>query len=399
MSGETGPVRVAVIRYPDRVNLVLAYTDPVTGRRRTKSAGTRRMADAERLAAKWEAQLEAGVWRPSPKVAWEGIVDRYIAEALVSLRPTTQATTVQTLDLFAQVIGPLRGSGVTTETIARFAHALRQPYGAHKRRRTEATVARHLRHLKACVRWAHQQGYLRDLPQFRMPGKGAGAQRMKGRPITTEEFERMLDATEGVVGKLAAESWRDLLWGLWTTGLRLGEALNLRWDQHADGAWVVLRGRKSVLAFDAAAHKAGRVELIPLAPEAVEYLTPRAKAKGFVFAPLGVGGAALSRNRQERGKTISEIGKAARVLVSDDGKSASAQDLRRSFGTRWSRRVMPATLMQVMRHRSIATTMVYYAHQQAEEASAQLWDAVGNNPVTSTPPSTPKPARRKPRKP
>ena len=33
-------IRVTVIRYPDRANLVLAYTDPVSGKRQTKSAGT-----------------------------------------------------------------------------------------------------------------------------------------------------------------------------------------------------------------------------------------------------------------------------------------------------------------------------------------------------------------------
>ena len=37
---------------------------------------------------------------------------------------------------------------------------------------------------------------------------------MKGRPIATEEFERMLDKTESVVGKQAAPSWRYALRGL-----------------------------------------------------------------------------------------------------------------------------------------------------------------------------------------
>lgn len=36
---------------------------------------------------------------------------------------------------------------------------------------------------------------------------------------------------------------------------------------------------------------------------------------------------------------------------------ASAHDLRRSFGFRWSRRVMPTILRELMRHESIDTTM------------------------------------------
>jgi integrase len=42
-----------------------------------------------------------------------------------------------------------------------------------------------------------------------------------------------------------------------------------------------------------------------------------------------------------------------------DGKFASTHDLRRSFGTRWSSKVMPAVLMQLMRHDSIETTMKF----------------------------------------
>ncbi len=34
-----GEIKVTVIRYPDRANLVLCYIDPVSGKRKTKSAG------------------------------------------------------------------------------------------------------------------------------------------------------------------------------------------------------------------------------------------------------------------------------------------------------------------------------------------------------------------------
>jgi integrase len=52
----------------------------------------------------------------------------------------------------------------------------------------------------------------------------------KGRPITTEEFERMLAVTEKVVGEAVALSWRFFLRGLWETGMRLAEAMNTSWD-------------------------------------------------------------------------------------------------------------------------------------------------------------------------
>lgn len=44
-------------------------------------------------------------------------------------------------------------------------------------------------------------------------------------------------------------------------------------------------------------------------------------------------------------------------------KFASAHDLRRSFGDRWSRRVLPQHLQELMRHESISTTLRYYAER------------------------------------
>ena len=65
----------------------------------------------------------------------------------------------------------------------------------------------------------------------------------------------------------------------------------------------------------------------------------------------------------------------------DEGKGikyASVHDLRRSFGSRWARRVMPAELKKLMRHASIETTMAYYVDQDAETIAERLWTAEGN---------------------
>src|SRR3954465_5088686 len=74
------------------------------------------------------------------------------------------------------------------------------------------------------------------------------------------------------------------------------------------------------------------------------------------------------------GRVISEIGELAGVLVNKpEGKYATAQNLRRSFGTRWASRVKPTTLQLLMRHRSIETTMKYYVDQDADEIGDELW--------------------------
>jgi len=74
-----------------------------------------------------------------------------------------------------------------------------------------------------------------------------------------------------------------------------------------------------------------------------------------------------------------------REKFDDDGKPytvkeyASAHDLRRAFGTRWARRVMPTVLRELMRHATIDTTMRYYVGQNAEATAETLWDSLGNN--------------------
>ena len=141
---------------------------------------------------------------------------------------------------------------------------------------------------------------------------------MKGRPIIGEEFDRLLNKaaaalapepakTKGqrkrkpynlkprpAIPPAVVESWRHLLRGLWWSGLRLGEALNLYWDR-ADKLCVDLSGRRPMLRIIAEMEKGGRDRLLPIAPEFAEFLlqTPEAERHGRVFKPLGVEGRVL----------------------------------------------------------------------------------------------------------
>ena len=69
---------------------------------------------------------------------------------------------------------------------------------------------------------------------------------------------------------------------------------------------------------------------------------------------------------------MGNIGAKAKVRV-DANKTASAHDLRRAFGERWAARLMPAQLMELMRHESIETTLSYYVGRNAERTAAILW--------------------------
>ena len=81
---------------------------------------------------------------------------------------------------------------------------------------------------------------------------------------------------------------------------------------------------------------------------------------------------------QVAGRFISLVGELAGIKVHTHPKTgkvkyASAHDLRRSFGSRWARRIMPAVLQQFMRHESIDTTMSYYVELDARELAEEVW--------------------------
>src|SRR5690606_24786864 len=108
----------------------------------------------------------------------------------------------------------------------------------------------------------------------------------KGRPITGEEFERLLDATPNVVGKLCAPSWKHFLRGLYVSGLRLAESLMLHWwnDEHLA---VDLTGRRPFLRIRGHAEKGRKDRVLPITPDFAEFLeeTPESDRNGFVFNP------------------------------------------------------------------------------------------------------------------
>jgi integrase len=161
---------------------------------------------------------------------------------------------------------------------------------------------------------------------------------------------------------------------------------------------VDLGGKFPAFRIEARAQKARRDERLPLTPDFAEWLLatfPESERSGPVFKlPSLIDAQPLAAGRI--GMLVAKIGKKARVIVARDPDSgvlkyASAHDLRRSFGTRWAKRVMPAVLQRLMRHRSISTTMRYYVGLQADDVAADLWAQHGPGAKDSTKGSPEKP--------
>ena len=386
---------VKVTKHAGRKYLIMYYDDPITGKREQRSTKRTRRREAEREAAKWEADLRAGRYRRASNITWDEFRQRYEDEVLTTLAKNTDHVVGAVFNGLERILRLKRLRDITAERLSYWQKELRaENIGTadSPRQRSEATICTYLAHFKAALKWAVDMGLLANVPKVKMPKRAKGQKVMKGRPTTTEEFERMLDKTEAVVGSRAAPSWQDLLTGLWLSGLRLGESLDLYWDRD-DKLGVDLDGRRPMFRIRAELEKGNRDRVLPMTPDFAEFLEaiPQDERTGPVFRPLKRRGTGECREVDWVSKIICRIGKAANVKVHSDAKTgrvkyASAHDLRRSFGTRWAPRVMPLVLQQLMRHESIDTTLRYYVGLDAETTADAIWEAaerVGTSVGTS----------------
>lgn len=404
-------VKVHVVEFSDRKFYMMQWLDPMTGRKQTRSTkvvrtGLKRdRTEAERVAAKMEAELREGRYKSPSRITWPEFRQRYEDEVVAGLADRTADKIGSMFNMVEEILSPQRLRDLTEIRISHYAAKLREMG------RTEDTIKGHLAHLGAALRWAERVKMIPKAPHLEMPKRVKKAKGMKGRPITTEEFERMLAKVEDVLAtpepekprrerkrtisaealakmrqtrreraQQIAPSWEHYLRGLWLSGLRLTESLELYWDRD-DRLCVDLSGKRPMLRIPGELEKGNQDRVLPMAPEFCEFLlaTPPSERTGPVFNPVAIRGA--SRIKADRAmKIIAAIGEAAKVVVDVDPKTrkvkyASAHDLRRSFGERWAVRVMPQVLQELMRHESIQTTLKYYVGRNAERTADVLWEA------------------------
>jgi integrase len=266
-------IHVHVVSRRGRRFLYLRFVDPVDGKVTERSSGVSRRRDAERLAERWAAELREGRSRPAARIRWSEFRQQYEEEHLSSLAQTTDGAVSGTFNIAEQHLPILKAGKLATldeARISKLQNSLRKAGIA------ESTIAKHMRHLKAALNWAHRMGLIERVPNIEMPKRAKRSSKqtpMKGRPLYTEEFERMLIATPKVVGDAAADSWRFLLTGLWWSGLRLGEALDLWWDR--DDRLRIdfsIDPRFPMLQIPFELEKGNKDRLTPVAPEFCRFL-------------------------------------------------------------------------------------------------------------------------------
>lgn len=372
-------VTVSVMRRARSQNWLAYWSDPSTGRKRTRSLKTTDERTAIRMSQRIQTAINSGE-SIDEGPTWENAVEAFKDDTFPSLSPASRADTLTTIKFLNVFVRPKSLAALNESAISNFAAQLRSTEIRGKLR-SEATIRRYLAQVKRMLRWFHDAGYINRVPRIRMP-PATGA---KGRPLTDAEFQAMKNAVPLVVGLNTerVRSWTELLEGLWLSGLRLGEALRLTWD-NPFSIRVDLDGhQRPMLIFPGAFQKNRQDQIVPITPDFADWLRDRQDPTGFVFQPLCQG---LDErvDRLWASRLISRIGEKAGIVVketfAESGKKtdhfATAHDLRRSFGARWARKVLPPVLRELMRHSDIKTTLDYYAGRNAESLAESLYSQI-----------------------
>lgn len=379
-------IKVWVNTFPDRPNYQLQWRHPITRKVCTKTTNVRATGLArdrklaEREAGELERQLEGGSDAMPSRFTWAEFRKRYEKEVVPSLAKETANKIKVVCNYVETIIDPVRLRDMNEARISHLAATIRA------QKKAETTIQSYLAHLKAMLRWAKDQKLIAECPAFpkvQRKKKSTGTTPMKGRPITGEEFDRMLKAVPKVVGDAAALAWSHYLRGLWWSGLRLTESLDLWWDRDDRLMPHFSKRGRPMLMIPGELEKGHSDRLLPMAPEFAEFLqaTPEESRAGSVFKLPGIRGGTSELRSKWVGKVVSKIGKNAGIRVHTDPrdpekvKYASAHDLRRAFGLRWAGRIMPAQLKELMRHESIETTLRYYVGSNAQRTAEDCWSA------------------------
>jgi integrase len=394
--------KVRIVRYADRP-FQLRYDCPVEKRQIRISTGTRDDDEAERQKAELEAKLLLGISIAKERVKvlgsemeWSDFREQYRTLHLATVRDSTGIHAESRLDLAERILRPktLGDMADSNSLLQLQAKLLAGEQSRRKKPRSPHTVKGYIGCVIAALNRAHMQDWLPTAPKIRKL-KTSKMKSMKGRPITEQEFEAMLKVTATVVGEAAAESWKHVLRGLWTSALRLDELMHVSWTKSGSIRPVWEKGSLPILEIPAAMQKNDTEENIPLLPwfEAVLLETPEENRKGWVFVPQSLQLKVGRKVRHQRpdaewvGKVIARIGKEAQIEVEPEDKRtgrpakyASAHDLRRSCGERMRNAgVPPLVICRVMRHSSWDTTRRHYAPGDIQKDAEILAKTLSKN--------------------
>lgn len=378
----TEGVRVWVVFRDDRDQFTLRWNDPRTGRRKQKSIDAKNRKDAYKAAGKLAEELEknggclAGQSKERP--TWDAFCARYRENYLVHTSATNQAKwnkVASEVDIeFADRNIKLP---MLADLTAEFLECVESRM--HTNGNAPSTVKSKMDTLQSGLNWAVSLGILDAIVTRRERGRVEQVEsEMRGRPLTGEELDRLLMQPRAIKKiKDYAATWEHLIRGLYLSGLRISEALQLHESRRDCHRPLGLQTSRPAIAF-VSSQKNRRDQIVAITPDFAAFLRKTTPVDGWYFNPSGPKGRYKTPGSVSH--LISDMGAKAKIVVEagakpEDATYATAHDLRRTFARRWASKVMPPTLQHLMRHSSYDTTKKFYVGSSADAAALAIHEA------------------------
>jgi integrase len=282
--------------------------------------------EAERRLRAVEVRIDQDTFEPVDNVPFSDWCDVWLGG--LRRKETTRRTYRSSLEYAKQAIGqkPLRK--VTTSDVRGFldhierVHRLRNP----SQEMSSTTLAKHLRHLGACLQAAKLERRISENPvRLLAPSAKPKAKRKRPSYFTNDELARLWPrlAEPVVISYLCRLAV--------LTGMRFGELAALRWDDVDLRAGEIVVARTYSPGIGETETKNGEprtVDLVPQGKQLLEKWYPQTRGRGLVFESVTGGyldgGAVLD--------TLYDAMKAARVRrVSERGGKRTFHSYRHTF--------------------------------------------------------------------
>jgi integrase len=286
-----------------------------------------------------------------PNIGFGSLADRFLEHKAVHLKPASLRCYRESAAMLKAAFGERKAATLTHEQVDRFIR------GELGRGRTPGAVNVRLRILKAILRYGRIEGHLRDLPLhvklLRVP------KRKNVQVFTRDQMERLLS--------LAGPRERMLFLVLGSTGMRIDEALHLRWSDVDPASLRIRITAKPDVGWSPKSHAEREVYVSEyVMKELAEYrrrLVCR-RDSHWVF-----------QGRGHRGKRLTTCYKRTRELFEEAGlyeKGKLYHQLRRAAAsTMLLNGVDLRTVQELLGHASVTTTQLYtFTNEDAKRAAA-----------------------------
>jgi integrase len=313
------------LRESDKNGYVLRFYCPIRRQRIRRNCGTRDRREARRIMRECQERLINGAYVSSggaitdqhelrnprgvpvqtepgadtTKLSWDEAYDLYRQNRSTRVRPGSLVHALSRLDLAARIFaGQREDAGLSPGFLIQEVMTLCQLESLQDRllagdegrydSRSPNSVNSTMGAVMAFVNFCHRRGWIPGVPSIQ---KLDADDAMRGRPISDEEFQRMLDAAPEVVGADVAPSWQFTLKLIWESGFRIADVVDFCWhdQRHIRPIWSNSPAVHPTIGIPAT-QKNGRSQEIPMLPGLRDLLetVPMPERNGWIANPYPI---------------------------------------------------------------------------------------------------------------